>query len=49
MLKCRLCVENSLDQDLVKGKVVLCDGPFGAKQFGFASGAAGIVMHSEAD
>lgn len=47
MLKCRLCLEDSLNQNLVKGKIVLCDGISGAKKVGFASGAAGIVMHSE--
>ncbi|KAF7816385.1 cucumisin-like [Senna tora] len=43
----RICLEDSLDQNLVKGKIVLCDGFVGAKKVGFASGAAGIVMHSD--
>ncbi|KAI4299498.1 hypothetical protein L6164_032956 [Bauhinia variegata] len=44
----RICSENSLDPALVKGKVVLCDGFTGPMKLGFASGAAGIVMHSDA-
>ncbi|KAJ1389158.1 Peptidase S8/S53 domain [Sesbania bispinosa] len=44
--KSRLCFENSLDPDLVKNKIVLCDGYFGTKNVGLASGAAGILMHS---
>lgn len=46
-MNCRLCLEESLDQNLVEGKIVLCDGMFGVKNVGFASGAAGVVMHSE--
>ncbi|KAJ7964591.1 Cucumisin [Quillaja saponaria] len=42
----KLCLENSLDQDLVKGKIVLCDGNQVAKKVAFASGAAGVIMHT---
>ncbi|TKY56804.1 Cucumisin protein [Spatholobus suberectus] len=39
----KLCGENSLDEALVKGKIVLCDG---YREVGFASGAAGIIFQS---
>ncbi|XP_054799747.1 cucumisin-like [Prosopis cineraria] len=39
----RSCIENSLDEAMVKGKIVLCDKYLPA-QTGLASGAAGIVV-----
>ncbi|ESW17469.1 hypothetical protein PHAVU_007G242100 [Phaseolus vulgaris] len=42
----RLCLENSLDENLVKGKIVLCDGFQGPSSLGLVSGAAGILLRS---
>ncbi|KAJ1391132.1 Peptidase S8/S53 domain [Sesbania bispinosa] len=42
----RSCLEGSLEQDLVKGKIVLCDG--GSSSVGLVSGAAGILFRSVA-
>ncbi|KAK7355304.1 hypothetical protein VNO80_14558 [Phaseolus coccineus] len=42
----RLCLENSLDENLVKGKIVLCDGFQGSSSLGLVSGAAGILLRS---
>ncbi|XP_054799595.1 LOW QUALITY PROTEIN: cucumisin-like [Prosopis cineraria] len=39
----RTCIENSLDEAMVKGKMVVCDG-YSTKLTGLASGAAGIVV-----
>ncbi|KAJ7964575.1 Cucumisin [Quillaja saponaria] len=44
----RLCLPNSLDEDLVKGKMVLCDAFLGATDIEFLSGAAGAIMRSSA-
>ncbi|KAJ7960165.1 Cucumisin [Quillaja saponaria] len=44
----RLCLKNSLDQDLVKGKMVLCDVFSSATSKEFLSGAAGAIMRSSA-
>ena len=43
MEKCRYCYANSLDKNLVKGKIVLCD----AEKYGVGqllAGAVGTVM-----
>ncbi|KAI9085173.1 hypothetical protein K1719_032884 [Acacia pycnantha] len=40
----RFCLEDSMDQNLVKGKIVLCDALYGPVKIGFASGAAGIII-----
>ncbi|RDY10975.1 hypothetical protein CR513_04422, partial [Mucuna pruriens] len=42
----RTCLENSLDEALVKGKIVLCDGFRGPRSVGLVSGAAGILLQS---
>ncbi|XP_027364352.1 cucumisin-like [Abrus precatorius] len=42
----RLCLENSLDENLVKGKIVLCDGFQVPSSVGLVSGAAGIIFSS---
>ncbi|KAG5151611.1 hypothetical protein GLYMA_10G119300v4 [Glycine max] len=42
----RLCLQDSLDEDLVKGKIVLCDGFRGPTSVGLVSGAAGILLRS---
>lgn len=46
MLKCSLCYEDSLDRNLVKGKIVLCD-TFGPGKEPFKAGAAGALMRGE--
>ncbi|KAJ1389150.1 Peptidase S8/S53 domain [Sesbania bispinosa] len=42
----RSCLEGSLEQDLVKGKIVLCDVFRGSSSVGLVSGAAGILFRS---
>ncbi|TKY53555.1 Cucumisin protein [Spatholobus suberectus] len=42
----KLCLQNSLDENLVKGKIVLCDGFQGTTVVGLVSGAAGILVRS---
>ncbi|TKY53554.1 Cucumisin protein [Spatholobus suberectus] len=42
----RLCLQNSLDEDLVKGKIVLCDGFQGTTSVGLVSRVAGILVRS---
>ncbi|QCE05511.1 Peptidase S8 [Vigna unguiculata] len=42
----RFCLKNSLDENLVKGKIVLCDGFQGPSSLGFVSGAAGVLLRS---
>ncbi|XP_020203503.2 cucumisin [Cajanus cajan] len=42
----RLCLESSLDEDLVKGKIVLCDGFGGTTSEGLISKVAGILVRS---
>ncbi|XP_054781835.1 cucumisin-like [Prosopis cineraria] len=44
----RLCLEDSMDQNFVKGKIVICDAHWKPKQIGFASGAAGIIINFSA-
>ncbi|TKY56802.1 Cucumisin protein [Spatholobus suberectus] len=41
----RSCPVNSLDEALVKGKIVLCDG-YRGPSVGFVSGAAGVIFGS---
>ncbi|CAJ1967806.1 unnamed protein product [Sphenostylis stenocarpa] len=41
-----LCLENSLDENVVKGKIVLCDGFLDPASVGLVSGAAGILLRS---
>lgn len=43
LLKCRFCTRNSLDPNLVKGKIVLCD-IFSNGTGAFLAGAVGTVM-----
>ncbi|PRQ59339.1 putative cucumisin [Rosa chinensis] len=41
----RFCVKDALEEDLIKGKIVLCDGPMdGAGDGAILGGAAGIVL-----
>ncbi|KAI9085151.1 hypothetical protein K1719_032862 [Acacia pycnantha] len=40
----RFCLEDSLDQNLVNRKIVLCDARYGPKEVGFSSGAAGVII-----
>jgi len=47
LLKCRYCKKNSLDQDLVKGKIVLCDVRTTGEEE-FLAGAVGTVMQGRA-
>nr|KYP38928.1 Cucumisin [Cajanus cajan] len=42
----RFCVESSLDEDLVKGKIVLCDISEGTSFEGLISKVAGILVRS---
>ena len=42
----RLCLDNSLDAALVKGKIVLCEGYSSPSLVGFASGAGGLIFTS---
>ncbi|XP_054781833.1 cucumisin-like [Prosopis cineraria] len=41
----RFCLEDSMDPNLVKGKIVICDAHFGPLKVGFASGATGIIIN----
>ncbi|KAJ7960166.1 Cucumisin [Quillaja saponaria] len=41
-----LCLPNSLDEQLVKGKMVLCDFNISPKDIAFLSGAAGAILRS---
>lgn len=43
ILKCRFCSNNSLDQNLVKGKIVLCD-TVDTGEVPFMAGAIGTLM-----
>lgn len=51
MWKCRSCnVNNSMDPDLVRGKIVLCDnGASNNGQVAFLAGAIGIIMRDDGD
>ncbi|XP_054781836.1 cucumisin-like [Prosopis cineraria] len=44
----RFCLEDSMDQNLVKGKIVICDAQLEPKQIGFASGATGVIINFSA-
>ncbi|KAK7372432.1 hypothetical protein VNO80_05810 [Phaseolus coccineus] len=41
-----MCIDNSLNGALVRGKIVLCDGYYPSARVGFASGAAGVIFSS---
>ncbi|KAL9316301.1 hypothetical protein ACSQ67_017302 [Phaseolus vulgaris] len=41
-----MCIDNSLNGALVRGKIVLCDGYYPSERVGFASGAAGVIFSS---
>lgn len=40
----RYCIEDSLDADSVKGKIVLCERIHRTENVGFLSGAAGVIF-----
>ncbi|XP_047182022.1 cucumisin, partial [Vigna umbellata] len=42
----RFCIQHSLDENLVKGKIVLCDGLQESSSLGLVSGAAGVLLRS---
>ncbi|XP_054781834.1 cucumisin-like [Prosopis cineraria] len=44
----RFCLEDSMDQNSVKRKIVVCDARYGPLKIGFASGAAGIIINFSA-
>lgn len=43
---CRSCSTNSLDENFVKGKIVLCDGSQGYTE-AFRAGAVGVLIEGE--
>ena len=45
-MKCRYCLEGSLNESLVTGKIVLCDG-LGDGVGAMSAGAAGTVMPND--
>ncbi|XP_028789429.1 cucumisin-like [Neltuma alba] len=45
----RLCLEDSMDQNLVKGKIVVCDGHYGPKKIGLASGSTGVIINFQGE
>nr|AEM42989.1 cucumisin [Siraitia grosvenorii] len=42
----RYCYEDSVDPNLVRGKILLCDSTFGPTVFASFGGAAGVLMQS---
>lgn len=45
-MRCSLCIENSLDANLVRGKIVLCD-QLDTGEVPFLAGAVGTVMRDQ--
>lgn len=46
IFNCRNCLTNSLDDNLVNGKIVLCEGDLGVPE-AFRVGAVGILMQEK--